>query len=83
MQLKDSLNVAVSRLTADRVPSPRMNAELLLMFTLNCDRAYLYAHPERELTADESSRYDTALSERTEACRRNTSPDIRNFGVSA
>jgi len=65
VQLKDSLNVAVSRLTADRVPSPRMNAELLLMFTLNCDRAYLYAHPERELTADESSRYDTALSERT------------------
>ena len=41
-----------------------MNAELLLMFTLNCDRAYLYAHPERELTADEQSRYDAALAER-------------------
>src|SRR5580765_251377 len=38
-----------------------MNAELLLMFTLNCDRAYLYGHPERELTADEQSRYDEAL----------------------
>lgn len=34
------------------------------MFTLSCDRAYLYAHPERELTPDESSRYDAALSER-------------------
>jgi release factor glutamine methyltransferase len=41
-----------------------MNAELLLMFTLDCDRAYLYAHPERELTADEQSRYDAALTER-------------------
>jgi release factor glutamine methyltransferase len=41
-----------------------MNAELLLMFTLSCDRAYLYAHPERELTADESSRYQSALAER-------------------
>ena len=41
-----------------------MNAELLLMFTLDCDRAYLYAHPERVLTADEQSRYDAALSER-------------------
>ncbi len=41
-----------------------MNAELLLMFTLSCDRAYLYAHPERELTPDESGRYDAALSER-------------------
>jgi release factor glutamine methyltransferase len=41
-----------------------MNAELLLMFTLGCDRAYLYAHPELELSADEQSRYDAALAER-------------------
>jgi release factor glutamine methyltransferase len=41
-----------------------MNAELLLMFTLNCDRAYLYAHPERELSADENNRYDEALASR-------------------
>jgi len=41
-----------------------MNAELLLMFTLGRDRAYLYAHPERELTADEQGRYDQALAER-------------------
>jgi release factor glutamine methyltransferase len=41
-----------------------MNAELLLMFSLGCDRAYLYAHPERDLTSDEASRYQTALSER-------------------
>jgi release factor glutamine methyltransferase len=41
-----------------------MNAELLLMFKLNCDRAYLYAHSERELTAEEQTRYDAALAER-------------------
>jgi release factor glutamine methyltransferase len=41
-----------------------MNAELLLMFTLGCDRAYLYAHSERELTTDEQSRYEAALAER-------------------
>ena len=41
-----------------------MNAELLIMFTLDCDRAYLYAHPERELTSDETSRYDAALARR-------------------
>jgi release factor glutamine methyltransferase len=64
VQLKQSLASAVSRLTATQVPSPKMNAELLLMFTLSCDRAYLYAHPERELTGDEQTRYDTALSER-------------------
>jgi release factor glutamine methyltransferase len=34
------------------------------MFTLDCDRAYLYAHPERELTSDETQRYDEALARR-------------------
>ncbi len=56
--------MAVERLTSARVPSPRMNAELLIMFTLDCDRAYLYAHPERELTLDEVRRYDDALERR-------------------
>ncbi len=34
------------------------------MFTLGCDRAYLYAHPERELTTDEAAHYDEALARR-------------------
>ncbi len=41
-----------------------MNAELLIMFTLDCDRAYLYAHPERELTAEDLARCDEALARR-------------------
>jgi len=41
-----------------------MNAELLIMFILDCDRAYLYAHPERELTPDETRRYDEVLARR-------------------
>jgi len=64
VQLRQTLTAAVTRLTAEHVPSPRMNAELLLMFTLNCDRAYLYAHPERDLSAYEQTRYDAALTER-------------------
>jgi len=34
------------------------------MFTLGTDRAYLYAHPEQELTADEQNRFDSVLAER-------------------
>jgi release factor glutamine methyltransferase len=64
VQLRESLTSAIARLTADHVPSPRLNAELLLMFTLNCDRAYLFAHPERELAAEEQARYEAALNER-------------------
>jgi release factor glutamine methyltransferase len=65
VQLKDSLSTAITRLTTENVPSPRMNAELLLMFTLSCDRAYLFAHPERELTPEEESRYEVTLAERS------------------
>ena len=64
MSLRDAVQSAIVRLTTDRVPSPRLNAELLLMFTLACDRAHLYAHPERELTPEELARYDEALSQR-------------------
>jgi release factor glutamine methyltransferase len=64
VQLKQALTSAIARLTAQQVPSPRLNAELLLMFILNCDRAYLHAHPERQLTADEATRYESALAER-------------------
>ena len=64
MPLKESLQSAIVRLTDEHVPSPRLNAETLLMFTLNCDRAHLFAHSERELTAEEQSRYDEALTQR-------------------
>ena len=64
MQLKPYLASAITRLTEAAVPSPRMNAELLMMFTLSCDRAYLYAHPERELIRDERTRYEAAIAER-------------------
>jgi release factor glutamine methyltransferase len=64
MPLREALQSAITRLTDGHVPSPRLNAETLLMFTLNCDRAHLFAHPERELTAEEQSRYDEALTQR-------------------
>lgn len=64
MPLREALQAAIARLTAEHVPSPRLNAETLLMFTLSCDRAHLYAHPERELSSEEHSRYDEALTQR-------------------
>lgn len=64
MQLREAIQTAVRRLQAAHVGSPRLNAELLAMFALGCDRAYLYAHGERQLTSDEMARYDDALGER-------------------
>ena len=65
VRLKDALTSAIDRLTAARVGSPRMNAEVLLMFTLGGDRAYLYSHPEHELTTEEESRYGEVLLQRS------------------
>jgi release factor glutamine methyltransferase len=64
VHLKQALTSAIARLSSDQVPSPRLNAELLLMFILGVDRAYLFAHPERELTVEEQARYASVLQER-------------------
>jgi release factor glutamine methyltransferase len=65
VRLGETLNSAIQRLGESQVPSPRLNAELLLMFTLRCDRAYVYGHPERELTQEEQKRYAEALEQRS------------------
>jgi len=65
VRLDESLQSAIAQLKVSGVPSPRMNAELLLMFTIGRDRAFLYGHPEQELTAEESARYRAALAQRS------------------
>jgi release factor glutamine methyltransferase len=64
MQLREALSEAVEMLESNDVGSPRMNAEVLLMLTLNCDRAFLFGHPERELSEDEETRYAAYIRER-------------------
>lgn len=41
-----------------------MAAETLMMFALGCDRAHLYAHPERELTDFELKKFHDAVEQR-------------------
>lgn len=64
VQLKQALDHAIEKFIAHEVVSPRLNAETLMMFALSCDRAYLYAHPERELSNDQAARYEQAVNER-------------------
>ena len=64
MLLKAAISSAIEHLTANSIGSPRLNAETLMMFALGCDRAYLYAHPERELSADEERRFVEYVAER-------------------
>jgi release factor glutamine methyltransferase len=68
MLLKQALDAAYDSFLKNDVPSPRLNSELLLRFVLDCDRAYLFAHPERLLTAEEQGRYDEVVRERALGC---------------
>lgn len=68
MQLKQAVDAAYELFVAHDVPSPRLNAELLLLFILGRERAYFYAHPERELTGEEQSQYDEVVRERARGC---------------
>jgi release factor glutamine methyltransferase len=65
VQIKQALASAVEQLEATDVGSPGMNAETLLMFVLGVNRAYLYAHPERELTPEEQARYQGVVAQRS------------------
>jgi release factor glutamine methyltransferase len=68
MRLKQAIDSAYEIFVRNDVPSPRLNAELLMMFVLGCERAYLYAHPERELQAAEQQSYDEVVRERARGC---------------
>jgi release factor glutamine methyltransferase len=64
MNIKDSISGAAEELSREGIGLPKMAAETLMMFALGCDRAHLYAHPERELNEDEERRFDAAVAER-------------------
>ena len=64
MQLRQVLHAAIAQLEAAGISEPRISAEVLIFQALGCDRAHLYAHPERELTASEQAQYDEFLVRR-------------------
>lgn len=64
MQLRQALESAIDELTQAAIGKPRLQAEVLVFHLLGCDRAYLYAHPERELSASEFSAYRQLIARR-------------------
>ena len=65
MQLGSALRQAIEQLKAADVPEPRLDAETLLMHTLNVGRAYLHAHSERELDVREHDGYSLLVVRRS------------------
>ena len=64
IDIRTSLRDAIAELDRAHVPSPALAAELLLMRALGRDRAWIYAHPEQELSATEQEQYLSLLARR-------------------
>ncbi len=64
MQIRQALQQGLKTLNEHQVPSAPLAAELLLMHALDCDRAHLHAHPERNLSRSLADRYFTNITER-------------------
>lgn len=66
MTLQEALKQGTELLADGNVPSPRLNAEVLLMHAARCDRAHILAHGEKVLTDSEWVHYGRYLKERLE-----------------
>ena len=65
MTIKQAIDVATRKLSAEPIGPPGRAAEALMLHVLGCERAYLHAHPERELTAEEQRRFEEVVARRT------------------
>jgi len=64
VDVRAALKSALAQLRAASVPSHTLAAELLLMKTMDRDRAWLYAHPEALLSAEQQSRFEQLVARR-------------------
>lgn len=65
-ELRGALRAAIARLEERKVASAPLAAELLLMHVLRCDRTWLYAHPESELSPEAAAAYAELIERRSE-----------------
>jgi release factor glutamine methyltransferase len=64
MDIRAALKEAMARLRDAEVPSHALAAELLLMHTLDCDRTWLYTHPEAALDPPAAAKYFALVARR-------------------
>ncbi len=62
--VRSALREAFAQLRAAEVPSHTLAAELLLMHALGRDRAWIYAHPEEEVSASDAENLFALVSRR-------------------
>jgi release factor glutamine methyltransferase len=64
VSVRDALRAATARLAEAGIPTPRLDAEVLLAHVLGTGREHLYAHPEQVFDAGEWQDYQAAIERR-------------------
>ena len=64
IDLRTALKQGLAQLRDARVPSFTLAAELLLLHVLGRDRTWIYAHPEEEVVAQDTTRYFELIGRR-------------------
>ncbi len=66
MTVAEALELATRRLRVKRLPSPREDSEVLVAWALGTGRAFLYTHPEAELSRQQEVKFRVGLRRRRE-----------------
>jgi release factor glutamine methyltransferase len=64
LDVRGALREGMGRLSEAGVPSHSLAAELLLMHVLDCDRAWLYGHPEALLNSGSAEQFAQLIAKR-------------------
>src|SRR6202521_836360 len=64
MDIRTVLKEGIAQLSAAHVPSHTLAAELLLMHALDCDRTWLYSHPEEIVAPATAERFFALVARR-------------------
>jgi release factor glutamine methyltransferase len=64
--IDEALRLATSLLAQAQLPSPRLDAQVLLSHVLHVDRVFLYTYPERSLTPEQEQLYSTWIERRSQ-----------------
>ncbi|HUQ50438.1 MAG TPA: peptide chain release factor N(5)-glutamine methyltransferase [Terriglobales bacterium] len=64
MNIRDGIAEAVKLLAEEPIGPPRMAAETLMMYVLGRDRSFVIAHPEQDLSGEQSAKFTAAVRER-------------------
>jgi release factor glutamine methyltransferase len=66
MTINDALTKGTALLVQAQLPSPRLDAQVLLSHVLHVDRAFLYTYPERTLTPDQEQQFSHWIERRSQ-----------------